>query len=136
VREPRWVSRVAVLALHTDQIRAHGGALGLRDRGLLESALDRPKRRVRPASEGERPASEGELCHLAAACGLGIARTRPFVDGNLRVAFLAMHLFLGLNGIRIEAREEEVVALMASLSCGHLDEAELADWLRCRTVPR
>ena len=91
--EPRWLSFVHILAIHSDQIQAHGGSLGLRDRGLLESALDRPRNRF-----GYEP--DADLATLAAAYGYWLSSNHPFVDGNKRVAFQAMYLFLGLNGFR------------------------------------
>jgi len=117
------------LAVHADQIKEHGGTLGLRDRGLLDSALSRPRNRL----EYE---SESDLWSLAASYGFGIAKSHPFVDGNKRAAFQAMYLFLGLNGLRIDAPEEEVVHLMLALASGTLDEAELSSWLRDHTSPR
>lgn len=127
--EPRWLTSTVLLAIHTDQIEAHGGSFGVRDRGLLQSALDRPRNR----SHYE---PDSDLCLLAAAYGFGIAKNHPFVDGNKRVAFQAMYVFLGLNGLRIEAREEEVVAIMLALASGEVDEAGLSSWLRAHTVIR
>lgn len=129
MKEPRWLSETVALTIHADQIREHGGSLGVRDRGLLDSALSRPRNRF--AYE-----SESDLCDLAASYGFGIARNHPFVDGNKRVAFQAMYIFLGLNGLRIDAPEEEVVALILALASGDLDEPELASWLRDHTLPR
>ena len=127
--EPRWLAVVHILAIHSDQIRAHGGSLGLRDRSLLESALDRPRNRLRYEPDSDLPA-------LAAAYGFGLANNHPFDDGNKRVAFQSMYLFLGLNGFRIEAPEEEVVAVVRSLASGDVDESGLADWLRQHITPR
>ena len=129
MREPRWLPPVYVLAIHADQVQSHGGALGLRDRALLESALERPRNKLRYEPDAD-------LASLAAAYGFGLARNHPFVDGNKRVAFQAMYLFLGLNGLRIEAPEEDVVLLILSLASGRLDEAALADWLRTYSTPR
>jgi len=129
VSEPRWLAPVHVLAIHSDQIQAHGGAVGLRDRGLLESALERPRNRFRYEPDSD-------LSALAAAYGFGIARDHPFLDGNKRVAFQAMYLFLGLNGFRIDVAEEEVVATILALASGELDEASLAAWLRDHITPR
>ena len=129
MKEPRWLSETVVLTVHADQIREHGGSLGLRDGGLLDSALSRPRNRF--AYE-----SGSDLCDLAASYGFGIARNHPFVDGNKRVAFQAMYVFLGLNGLRIDAPEEEVVGLMLALASGGLEEPELASWLRDHTSPR
>ena len=127
--EPRWLSTLQILAIHSDQIQAHGGSLGLRDRGLLESALDRPRNRFRYDPEADPPA-------LAAAYGFGLSGNHPFVDGNKRVAFQAMYLFLGLNGFRVDASEEEVITIILSLASGELDEPALADWLRHHISPR
>lgn len=127
--EPRWLSSVHVLSIHADQIQAHGGSLGLRDRGLFESALERPRNRLLYDPEADLPA-------LAAAYGFGLSSNHPFVDGNKRVAFQAMYLFLGLNGFRIDAPEEDVVALILALASGNLDEPALADWLRSHLSPR
>lgn len=127
--EPRWLSPVHILAIHADQIQGHGGSLGLRDRGLLESALERPHNRFLYDPEADLPA-------IAAAYGFGLSSNHPFVDGNKRVAFQAMYLFLGLNRFRIDAPEEDVVALILSLASGNLDEPGLADWLRHHVSPR
>ena len=127
--EPRWLALVHVLAIHSDQIKTHGGSAGLRDRGLLESALERPKNQFHYGSDPD-------LASLAGAYGFGLANNHPFVDGNKRVAFQAMYLFLGLNGFRIEAPEEEVVALILSLGAGQLNETELADRVRQHITPR
>ena len=127
--EPRWLSVVFILSIHADQIQAHGGSLGLRDKSLLESALERPRNRFH-----DEPGSD--LAEIAAGYGFGISSNHPFVDGNKRVAFQAMYLFLGLNGFRIDAPEEDVVALMFSLASGDLEESELADWLRDHMTPR
>ena len=127
--EPRWLALVHILAIHSDQIKTHGGSPGLRDRGLLESALERPKNRYHYGSDAN-------LAALAAAYGFGLANNHPFIDGNKRVAFQAMYLFLGLNDFRNEALEEEVVALILSLAAGQLDETELAEWVRQHITPR
>ena len=126
--EPRWLSPAVVLAVHSDLIQAHGGSLGLRDRGLLESALDRPRNRYHYEPDSD-------LCSLAASYGFGMAGNHPFVDGNKRVAFQCMYVFLGLNGLRIEALEEEVVAVMMAVASGQVDEEELTAWLREHTEP-
>jgi death on curing protein len=127
VTEARWLSLTVVLAIHSDQIREHGGSLGLRDRGLLESALARPMNL-------HQYEADSDLCALAASYGFGIARNHPFVDGNKRVAFQAMYVFLGLNGLRIRSDEPEVVRMMLSLAVGELDERGLGEWLRTHTA--
>lgn len=123
MKEPRWLSLTVVLAIHSDQIREHGGSLGLRDRGLLESALARPLNLLKYEPDSD-------LAALASSYGFGIARNHPFVDGNKRVAFQAMYVFLGLNGNRIVSDEPEVVRSMLALASGEIDESALADWLR------
>jgi death-on-curing protein len=95
----------------------------------LESAIHRPRNRLNYDPDAD-------LSALAAANGFGLANNHPFVDGNKRVAFQAMYLFLGLNGLRIEAPEEEVVVLILSLASGQLDEPDLATWLRQHITPR
>ncbi len=129
MKEPRWLKPVFILAIHADQIQAHGGTPGVRDRGLLLSALERAPNR-------HRYEPDGDLATLAAAYGFGISSNHPFVDGNKRVAFQAMFVFLGLNGFRIDAPEEEVVILVMGLASGDLEEAALADWLRSHITPR
>jgi len=123
VNEPRWLSLTLILAIHADQIREHGGSPGLRDKGLLESALGRPVNLL-----SYNP--ESDLESLAAAYGFGIARNHPFIDGNKRVAFQAMYVFLGLNQRRIVAEEPVVVEVMIGLARGDIDEDSLAAWLR------
>lgn len=127
--EPRWLTSTVVLAIHADQIEAHGGSRGLRDRGLLTSALGRPKNR-----HGYAP--DSSLYTLAAAYGFALAKNHPFVDGNKRVAFQAMYVFLGLNGYRIQASEEAVVFLMLGVASGEISEDGLAIWLEEQTSPR
>ncbi|MBR9989058.1 MAG: type II toxin-antitoxin system death-on-curing family toxin, partial [Gemmatimonadetes bacterium] len=124
-----WLSMTVILAIHSDQIREHGGSLGVRDKGLLESALDRPRNRF----HYER---ESDSAQLAAAYGFGIAKNHPFIDGNKRVAFQAMYVFLGINGRTITADEEEVVRLVLALASGDLTEDELVEWLRTNTAHR
>ena len=122
VRRVRWPGVAAIEAIHDAQIAEHGGLPGLRDRGLLDSALARPAQIL--------AYGEGDLFDLAAACAHGIARNHPFVDGNKRTAFLAAYLFLGLNGRRIVADETDVVAKTDALAAGTIDEAGFASWLR------
>ena len=121
--EPRWVHRTFVRAVHADQIRQHGGSLGLRDEGLLESALERPRNRWQYESDAD-------LATITAAYGYGLTANHSFIDGNKRVAFQIMYVYLGLNGYRIEAAEPEVVALMLGVADGSVEEQALAEWLR------
>jgi death-on-curing protein len=126
-QEPRWVERLVVEAVQFDLIRTHGGMPGLRDEHTLESALARARQRY--AYE-----PTGDLATLAATYGHGLARDHPFNDGNKRIAFLTMAVFLGLNGWEIEASEEEVVTVVLALAAGDVAEEELASWLRSRMV--
>ena len=121
--EPTWVDRLVVDAVHLDQIREHGGLAGLRDENALEAALARPRQKwhYEPKSE---------LATLAAAYGFGLSRSHPFRDGNKRVAFVVMVVFLELNGLRFEAQEAEVVPAMVALADGTMGEKELANWIR------
>ncbi|MDE3054619.1 MAG: type II toxin-antitoxin system death-on-curing family toxin [Gemmatimonadota bacterium] len=125
MREPRWVPRVVVDAVHLDQVREHGGLAGVRDENALESALARPRRRSH-----YEPGSD--LAALAAAYGFGLARNHPYRDGNKRIAFIVMVVFLELNGARFDATEEDVVAAIVALAAGSLSEDRLAEWLRAR----
>ncbi len=128
-REPRWVDRLVIEAVHFDLIRAHGGMRGIRDEHGLESALARAPQRF-----AYEPTAD--LASLAAAYAHGLARDHPFNDGNKRIAFVAMGVFVGLNGHQVEAPETEVVTVMLALAAGKLDEEELAAWLRAHLVPR
>ncbi len=120
--------RVVVEAIHFDQVREHGGIPGLRDEDLLEAALARPRHKW---TYKRRP----DLASLAAAYGFGIARNHPFRDGNKRVAFVTMVVFLGLNGLEFSADEAEVVTIIRSLAAGETTEGDLARWIRDRTTP-
>ena len=121
--EPRWVPRVVVEAVHFDQLREHGGLPGLRDEGALEAALARPRNKW-----GYR--QKVDLAALAAAYGFGLARNHPFRDGNKRVAFVTMPVFLELNGARFSSPDAEVVRTMTAVAAGATSEAALARWIR------
>ena len=127
--EPRWLPRLVVEAIHLDQVREHGGLLGIRDENALESALARARQRwtYEPAVD---------LPRLAAEYAFGIARNHPFQDGNKRMAFLSAVTFLGLNGLDFVGTEEDVVETMLALAAGTLDEQQLANWIRSRVEPR
>jgi len=122
-RERRWVDRVVVEAVHFDLVREHGGMPGLRDENGVEAALARPRQRL-----AYRP--DADLAELAAAYGHGLAASHPFHDGNKRIAFVTMAVFLELNGVGLAATEAEVVTVMLGLAAGELDEDGLAAWLR------
>jgi death on curing protein len=121
--EPRWIDRLVVDAIHFDTIRSHGGMRGVRDEGILESALARPRHKA-----SYEPTAD--IFDLAAAYGFGLARNHPFTDGNKRVAFVTMVVFLELNGSEFDAAETDVVTVMLALTAGEMTETLLADWLR------
>ncbi len=125
MKEPRWVPRLVVEALHLEQVRAHGGLAGLRDEGLLEAALARPRHRWALRKRVD-------LASLAAAYGYGLARDHPFRDGNKRAAFVTLAVFLGLNGWMLEATDVDVVTVMLGVADGSVTEAGLAKWVRPR----
>jgi death-on-curing protein len=118
----RWIDRRALELLHDESIAEHGGAAGLRDEGLLESALARP---LNLAAYGEPDVAE-----LAAAYGVGLAKNHPFVDGNKRAAFLAVGMFLALNGQRLVATQADATLTMLAVAAGSMNEATFAQWLR------
>lgn len=110
------------LAIHEEQLLEHGGGQGVRDMGLLQSALARP--------ENLAHYGEPDVFDLAAAYAFGIAKNHPFIDGNKRTAFVVMELFLALNGVELEASDEECVTKFLALASGDLSEGGLAHWLR------
>ena len=121
--EPLWILEDVVYAIHRRQIAEHGGADGVRDHGLLESALTRPKNLYyfNPPSS--------DIAALAAAYAYGIVRNHPFFDGNKRSALVACHLFLKLNGMDLSASESEKYLIFMKLAAGELSEEELASWI-------
>lgn len=121
--EPVWVREDVVLAIHARQLAEHGGAEGVRDAGLLESALARPRNVLAYVAAADIPL-------LAAAYAFGIARNHPFIDGNKRVAWVVCRTFLRLNGRDIDAPPGEKYSLMLSLAEGGLSEEALAAWIR------
>ena len=127
--EPRWVPLLVLEAIHLDQIREHGGPIGIRDENALESALARARQRWTYEPESD-------LARLAADYAVGICSSHPFRDGNKRISFLAAVIFLGLNGFDFIAPEGEVVQRMLALASGKLDEEAVAAWIRSRTQPR
>lgn len=124
----RWITRQALELLHEESLSLHGGASGLRDEGLLESALARP---LNLSAYGEP-----DLAALAAAYGVGLAKNHAFVDGNKRAAFLAVGLFLGLNGYRLVATQAEATLTMLGVAAGEIDEEAFSAWIREHTQPR
>jgi death-on-curing protein len=127
VKSPEWLTLPIVLAIHEEQLAIYGGSAGLRDSGLLESALARPQNKWNYEA--------AELPELAAAYGYGIARNHPFVDGNKRTALLAMYTFLGINGIDFIVPEADAAAMMLGLAAGEVSEQSLARWV-CDNWPK
>lgn len=121
--EPVWLKRAWVDAVHFQQLKRFGGLFGIRDDGAIESALSRARNRWEYAEEQD-------LAVLAAAYGFGLARSHGYSDGNKRIAFLAVVLFLEVNGVILEADEPEVVRVMIGVAAGDVSEDQLADWIR------
>lgn len=118
-----WIADNVVLAIHEAQLAEHGGIPGIRDEGLLSSALARP---LNLDAYGDEP----DASSLAAAYAFGIARNHPFFDGNKRTAFVVMELFLNLNGWALRADDADCISTMLALAAGNLSEKALAAWLR------
>lgn len=121
----RWISKRGLLILHAESLAEHGGGEGLRDEGLLDSALARPLNLL----------AYGDPDHaaLAASYGVGVAKNHPFVDGNKRAALLSVGLFLFLNGWRLVASQAETTVTMLAVADGSITEDDFADWLRANT---
>jgi len=126
--EPKWLGVESVLVMHEEQLAEHGGPVGARDLGLLDSALARP--------HNAWSYGEGDLVALAALYAAGVMRNHPFVDGNKRTGFLAAYAFLYVNGLEIVADEAEVIVQCLSLAASEIGEAEFAAWLRENVHPR
>lgn len=123
-----WLGRATVIAMHEELLAHYGGSAGIRDEGLLESALARPPNR---ASYGDPDVTE-----LAGLYAIAIARNHPFVDGNKRAAFGALVTFLSLNGLELEASEADAVIVMLRLAAGDLTDEAFTDWVRTHAVLR
>ena len=117
-----WIERPVILAAHDEQLAEHGGSAGIRDEGLLDSALARPLNR---AAYGKPDAAE-----LAAAYAYGLARNHPFVDGNKRIAFIALELFLALNEHKLVIDDANCAMCLLAVAAGTMKEAALAEWIR------
>lgn len=122
-----WLGRDLVLAIHDEQIARHGGAAGLRDSGLLDSALARP---INHAAYGEP-----DIAELGAVYAIAIARNHAFVDGNKRAAFMALVLFLALNGLAFDPPEVEATMTTLAMAGGDIDDAAFIAWVRRHAVP-
>jgi death-on-curing protein len=123
VKRPKWLATAVITAIHDEAIYEFGGLAGIRDFGLLESALDRPRNRL-----AYEPKST--LFELAATLCVGLAKNHPFIDGNKRTALLATRAFLFLNGYALEPTEEDEVLTMVAVADSSLSEYQFADWLR------
>ena len=119
---PQWIDLSVVLAIHEQQIAEHGGSLGIRDLGMIESALGRPQNLLLY--------NDPDIFDLAAAYGYGLAQNHGFVDGNKRTAYVVTRLFLILNGCDFSASAIEKVITFAKVGKGEIDQAALASWLR------
>jgi death-on-curing protein len=119
--EPAWVDTEVVLAINEEQLAEHGGQAGVRDRGLLESALSRPR--------NQHAYGETSPARLAAAYAFGISRNHPFLDGNKRTSLVVAELFLELNGLVLTASDGQCVTTFLALAAGEIDEVELATWI-------
>ena len=124
----KWLLKKAVLNMHVRQLAEHGGGTGIRDEGLLDSALQRP---VNKAEYGEPDVAE-----LAAAYAFGIARNHPFIDGNKRTALVASRTFLWINGYQVTANDADKLKTFLALASGELSENELANWFRGNLATR
>jgi death on curing protein len=126
MNEPTWLDRKSAILLQAESLAQHGGSYGVRDAGLLDSALARPlnKWNFNPGAD---------LAELASAYGFGLARNHPFVDGNKRIAFIATALFLRLNGYRLSSDPLDEIKTMLGLAAGELSEADFAVWIRNHT---
>jgi death on curing protein len=124
----RWIEESVVWAVHEAQLAEHGGSAGVRDAGLLQSALARP--------ENLAAYGQPDVIDCAAAYGYGIARNHPFIDGNKRTAFVCTELFIVLNGWVLLADDFSCITTMLALAAGDIDEAAFAAWLRANAKPR
>ena len=121
-KEPIWLTPDLMIDIHAEQLALFGGPIGLRDRGMLESALGRPLNKY--------AYGENDLAVLAAAYTFGLARNHPFVDGNKRAAFAALIVFLGLNDIDYRVEETHATAMILEVAAGNIGEEGLARWIR------
>ncbi len=128
--EPIWVRDDVVLAIHNRQLAEHGGLEGIRDEGLLASALDRPKNRYAYSED------ESDIASLAACYAHAISSNHPFADGNKRTALVVCRTFLKLNGFDLTASQADKYQTFLALAAGELSEIEFADWIRPRTIKR
>ena len=121
-KEPAWLTYEQVIAIHSLQLRRFGGAPGLRDEGMLRSALERPVNKWHY--------EQADLLELAAAYAFGLAKNHAFVDGNKRIAFMSVIIFLRKNGVRFAPDQAQATAMMMALAAGEVSEESLARWIR------
>ena len=121
-----WLSRQLILAIHDEQLAEHGGAIGVRDDGLLNSALARPLNRT--------GYGEPDLAELAAVYAIAIARNHPFLYGNKRTAYVALETFLGLNGCAFSVSDADAVVMTLAMAAGELTDEVFIDWVRTNTT--
>lgn len=124
----RWIDKGALVLLHDESLAEHGGRAGLRDEGLLDSALSKPLNLL--------AYGEPDFADLAASYASGLAKNHPFVDGNKRAAFLAVGMFLYLNGYRLQTSQAEATLTVLGLAAGEVSESDFATWLRRCAIPR
>jgi death-on-curing protein len=127
MNEPNWITKDILLAVHAELLNRFGGLSGIRDEGLLDSALNRPKHLLSYGSP--------TLFQMAASNSHGIVKNHPFLDGNKRTGFMSAYIFLGVNGWSLEAPEEEAVLGTLALAAGETSEEAYADWLERTSVP-
>ncbi len=125
--EPRWLTRALVEVVHSALLREHGGSPGIRDAGLLDSALNRPRNKW--------GYGETDLAVLCAAYAFGLVKNHAFVDGNKRIGFTIAALFLAMNGLDLDVSEPEVVDVVTRLASGRMTEAAFAQWVRAHMTP-
>ncbi|MGA8151556.1 MAG: type II toxin-antitoxin system death-on-curing family toxin [Terriglobales bacterium] len=129
MKHPRWIDRLALLLLHEETLAEHGGLTGLRDEVALDAALARPQ-------HVHVYETKADLARLAAAYCFGLVRDHPFNDGNKRAGFLALGLFLSLNGYELQVDQAEAAETILRLAAGRLSENDLAAWIRKNLVRR
>lgn len=125
--EPVWLDAGLAMAIHDRQLAEHGGGVGVRDEGMLDSALSRPL--------NQWTYGEDDLCALAAAYAFGVAKNHPFIDGSKCTAWVLARLFLVLNAVELSFTSEDAIATVLALAAGELSEEEMADWFRTHLVP-
>ena len=129
IGEPRWISKKALLILHEESLARFGGASGLRDEGLLDSALARPQN-----THGYNP--DSTIADLAASYAFGLAKNHAFLDGNNRAAFLSIGMFLGINGHKLVADQVDTIEIMLAVAAGELNEQGLSAWIQKNSVAK